>query len=263
MTEATARTHERDALARLAEARARTDSVFALLDPKALLERPIPERHRLIFYLGHLEAFDWNLVARQACGVEPFDTAFDRLFAFGIDPVDGGLPDEPASDWPAREAIEAYNLRTRSIVDECARGRPLTAEHDATTPFEMAIEHRLMHAETLAYLLHQLPFDNKRAPAALPAPAPARASAGTTSTRPTLSTCPASRSTCTTSRTASSSSSWRPADMRAAGRGRTPTGAGSSANTSATPASGRSAAGPGSGAGCSRCIRCPMMRRCT
>jgi hypothetical protein len=25
----------------------------------------------------------------------------------------------------------------------------------------VAIEHRLMHAETLAYMLHQLPFDNK------------------------------------------------------------------------------------------------------
>jgi ergothioneine biosynthesis protein EgtB len=182
MTEATGRTDERDALAsRLAEARARTDAIFALLDPAALLERPIPERHRLIFYLGHLEAFDWNLVARQGCGADPFDAAFDRRFAFGIDPVDGGLPDEPASDWPPRAAIEAYNVRARSVVDECVLGRRrLGAEHDATTLFEMAIEHRLMHAETLAYLLHQLPFDRKRAPAALPAPAQHRRPAAAT-----------------------------------------------------------------------------------
>ena len=32
---------------------------------------------------------------------------------------------------------------------------------DAHQLFNVAIEHRLMHAETLAYMLHQLPFDNK------------------------------------------------------------------------------------------------------
>ena len=60
----------RDALiATLAEARARTDDLFAILRQDALYERPIPERHRLVFYLGHLEAFDWNLIARQGYGV--------------------------------------------------------------------------------------------------------------------------------------------------------------------------------------------------
>ena len=49
---------------RLAEAREQTDRMFELLRPGVLTERPIPERHRLIFYLGHLEAFDGNLMAR-------------------------------------------------------------------------------------------------------------------------------------------------------------------------------------------------------
>ena len=64
--------------ARVAEARARTDEIFAIVKPEALYERPIPERHRLVFYLGHVEAFDWNLIARQAFGIEPFHEAFDR-----------------------------------------------------------------------------------------------------------------------------------------------------------------------------------------
>jgi hypothetical protein len=60
-------TQDREVLAsRLGAARLQTDGLFSLLAPEALHERPIPERHRLIFYLGHLEAFDWNLVARQA-----------------------------------------------------------------------------------------------------------------------------------------------------------------------------------------------------
>src|SRR5437867_11669311 len=96
-------------LPRLAEARKKTDQAFSMLKPDALYERPIPERHRLVFYLGHVEAFDWNLIAKRAWGIEPFHEHFDKLFAFGIDPVGGGLPNEPASDWPAREEIETYN----------------------------------------------------------------------------------------------------------------------------------------------------------
>ena len=51
------------------QARRRTDELFDLLKPAAIYSRPIPERHRLIFYLGHLEAFDWNQIARNALGV--------------------------------------------------------------------------------------------------------------------------------------------------------------------------------------------------
>ena len=57
-----------------------------LLPPNSFYERPVAERHRLIFYLGHLEAFDWNLLSGPL-GLESHDPAFDRLFAFGIDPV--------------------------------------------------------------------------------------------------------------------------------------------------------------------------------
>jgi ergothioneine biosynthesis protein EgtB len=149
---------------RLDDARARTDEIFALLEPEALYERPIPERHRLIFYLGHVEAFDWNLIPRGALGAPPFDADFDRLFAFGIDPVGGGLPNEPASQWPARERVLEYNARLRRALDDAVSGADLE-KLDGGSRFEVAIEHRLMHAETLAYLVHQLPHTMKRRPA--------------------------------------------------------------------------------------------------
>ena len=38
--------------------------------PEFLYERPIAERHRIIFYMGHLEAFDWNLFHERAFGLE-------------------------------------------------------------------------------------------------------------------------------------------------------------------------------------------------
>jgi ergothioneine biosynthesis protein EgtB len=175
----TARTGGGEALtARLAGARARTDEIFALLAPDALYERPIPERHRLVFYLGHLEAFDGNLL-RQAYGLASFNPDYDKLFAFGIDPVDGGLPNDPASAWPRQEAVLAYNQRIREAVDECLGGaRPIREGLDEGTVVGMAIEHRLMHAETLAYLLHRLPYSLKRRHRDPPLDAGARPSKG-------------------------------------------------------------------------------------
>ena len=97
---------------RLSDARERTDELFGIVRPEAISDRPIPERHRIIFYLGHMEAFDWNLL-RDVLALESFHPQFDRLFAFGIDPVDCGLPSDQPSDWPARAEVEQYNARIR------------------------------------------------------------------------------------------------------------------------------------------------------
>ncbi|HEX5031431.1 MAG TPA: SUMF1/EgtB/PvdO family nonheme iron enzyme [Candidatus Eisenbacteria bacterium] len=163
----------------LADARSRTDDLFSILRAGALFERPIPERHRLIFYLGHLEAFDWNLIARQGHGLPAFREDFDKLFAFGIDPVDGGLPNEPASAWPAEALVRAYNRDVRDKVDACVLGgQEPRSEQDRRTLVSMAIEHRLMHAETLAYLLHQLPYGLKEPRHDAPAAPVARGARG-------------------------------------------------------------------------------------
>src|SRR5271154_1426814 len=88
---------------RLLQARSRTDELFSILRSEAIYDRPIPERHRLIFYLGHVEAFDWNLLSERAFGLQPFQRTFDHLFAFGIDPVEGNLQVDQPMDWPERE----------------------------------------------------------------------------------------------------------------------------------------------------------------
>jgi formylglycine-generating enzyme required for sulfatase activity len=138
----------------LASARAETDALFNLVRPEALYERPIPERHRMVFYLGHLEAFDWNLIGRYALEVPSFHATFDRLFAFGIDPPPGQLPQDQPSDWPSLGEVERYNQRVRDEIDRRLETVPEQLLH-------VAIEHRLMHAETLAYILHQLPYERK------------------------------------------------------------------------------------------------------
>ena len=138
----------------LDRAREETDRLFALVRPDSLYERPIPERHRILFYVGHLEAFDWNLIGRYALDAPSFHPGFDRLFAFGIDPPPGRLPEDRPSDWPSPAEVERYNQRVRDEIDSRMDAVPEQLVH-------VAIEHRLMHAETFAYILHQLPYDRK------------------------------------------------------------------------------------------------------
>ncbi|MFQ5776946.1 MAG: SUMF1/EgtB/PvdO family nonheme iron enzyme [Terriglobia bacterium] len=159
---------------RLGEARAHTDALFRLVRPEALHDRPIPERHRVVFYLGHLEAFDWNLVCRGAFNRDSFHEEFDRLFAFGIDPVDGSLPTDRPSDWPPLPDIATYNQRVRACVDTCLEQAPFSQPKQPALEngiiFHVAIEHRLTHAETLAYMLHHLPIERKVPPPIVPEP---------------------------------------------------------------------------------------------
>jgi formylglycine-generating enzyme required for sulfatase activity len=138
----------------LEHARRQTDELFGLVRPEALYERPLPERHRMIFYLGHMEAFDWNLIGRYALDRPAFHSEFDRLFAFGIDPPPGQLPADKPTDWPGLLEVEQYCRKVRKQIDTLLGEVPEQLVH-------VALEHRLMHAETFAYILHQLEYRKK------------------------------------------------------------------------------------------------------
>jgi gamma-glutamyl hercynylcysteine S-oxide synthase len=159
-------------LEQLIIARRQTDDLFAIVQSDALYDRPIVERHRIVFYIGHLEAFDWNLFHDRVLGLESFNADFDRLFAFGIDPVGGGLPTDQPSQWPSIDDVRDYVKEIRSVLDEKLLNaldsdrlqiqiEDQRGESSLHTLLNVSIEHRLMHAETLAYMLHQLPFDRK------------------------------------------------------------------------------------------------------
>lgn len=165
-------------LARLNDARTITDRLFDVVKPDCLFARPIAERHRLNFYIGHLEAFDWNLLGQFWFGAQANAPELHRLFAFGIDPLDGALPSDGANDWPTLARTRAYCRDTRAQLDALLAdadrapaaaagvvqraGGPVAAK----TLLNVAIEHRLMHAETLAYMVHQLDPAQKTAPVA-------------------------------------------------------------------------------------------------
>ena len=158
---------DQEIVGRLHDARRRSDELFRVIRADCLYERPIPERHRFIFYVGHLEAFDWNLLHENVLGRKSFHPEFDKLFAFGIDPVGGGLPSDLPSDWPPLSAVQNYVSRIRAALDEGLINGASASQSSAhggfplSTLLNVAVEHRMMHVETLAYMLHQLALDKK------------------------------------------------------------------------------------------------------
>ncbi len=143
--------------AELSAARAETDQLFRLISDEDQYSRPLPQRHRMIFYVGHLEAFDWNQVGRQGLSAPQIHPTFDRLFERGIDPEPGQLPSDTIADWPSLEETRSYVTSVRDRLDAVWNEAPPEIR-------QTALEHRWMHAETLAYLLHNLPHDRKRRP---------------------------------------------------------------------------------------------------
>lgn len=155
---------------------ARTDRLFGLVKPEALYTRPIPLRHPLIFYVGHLPAFGWSHICRRLMGRAAFEPAFDAMFDLGIDPdVDDPTrghdhPEAPAS-WPALADVLAYRDRVRASVLEDIDDLRVTDTANVMAhrgrALRMTIEHELMHQETLLHMLQQRPPEQKVRPATL------------------------------------------------------------------------------------------------
>src|SRR5438876_659688 len=117
-------------LQRMTQARSETDKLFELVKSNSLYARPIPERHRIVFYIGHLEAFDRNLLRERVVDARVFHPDFDRLFAFGIDPVGGGLPSDQPVDWPTISEVHGRGrLRSSRPLDGCRLELEDATEH--------------------------------------------------------------------------------------------------------------------------------------
>jgi ergothioneine biosynthesis protein EgtB len=152
-----------DLCAAMQEAWRRSDQLFGLLSPEALLARPIRLRQPFLFYLGHLPAFAWNHLGRRTLARAAFAADLDALFEAGIDPPDDAEPAgrDEATSWPAVERVLAYRDRVRSEL------RGALEDTRVSNVLAMVLEHELMHHETLMYMLQELPADAKHPPADL------------------------------------------------------------------------------------------------
>ncbi len=149
--------------------RARTQAIFALVSPEAYYERPIALRHPIAFYDGHLDAFIWNKLFREALGEPAFNPDFDAVFARGIDPSTEAEARRKGRDgWPGYSEIQAYKAHVRGRLFAFLRTADMSALPDGL--FGLLLEHEAMHQETLLYMLHQLPAALKVRPERLPPP---------------------------------------------------------------------------------------------
>lgn len=153
--------------------RARTRELFDLLDPAVYYSRPIALRNPIVFYEGHLPAFSVIAFLRRALGAGPVDERLEQLFARGIDPESEAtaVPRSGASTaWPARAEVLAFGR----AADEAVVHAIGTARFDESRPamrrgegLFTALEHEAMHQETLLYMWHRLPHEQKSRPAQL------------------------------------------------------------------------------------------------
>jgi iron(II)-dependent oxidoreductase len=82
------------------------------------------------------------------------------------------VPTDEPDDWPAPDEVRAYGREVRDAID-AALARPESWRGDFMRDgalVDTAIEHRLMHVETLAYLMHQLPLGMVAPALSVPAP---------------------------------------------------------------------------------------------
>ena len=130
------------------------------LTPAAYEARPIALRHPFVFYEGHLAAFAVIKLLREALARPPLDAGLETLFERGIDPpAEGGAAPDLA--WPRRQTVTAYVRRADAAIEDALRSGACDPHGDAVFT---VLEHELMHQETLRYMLHRLPYGEKRAP---------------------------------------------------------------------------------------------------
>ena len=109
---------------------------------------------------------------KRALGRPGVDERLERLFARGIDPdSEASASGSQPSEWPSREEVRRFADECDARILEALANAPLEQPghpllHDAQAVYAI-LEHEAMHQETMIYMWHQLPHEQKRAPAGL------------------------------------------------------------------------------------------------
>ena len=151
--------------------RSQSQAIFELLDDDTYYERPIPLRHPVVFYEGHIPAFSVICFLQRALGHPGIDADLERLFARGIDPSDQAAASASAiASWPSRTAVQDYARQADDAVLEALRHAQLEGDGPPALSRGQgvftALEHEVMHQETLLYMWHRFEPDRKTRPAA-------------------------------------------------------------------------------------------------
>ena len=139
--------------------RDRSRALFEMLPEDVYYERPIDLRHPVVFYDGHLPGFSFNTLVKKALGGPSIDARLESLFARGIDPHESQAG-ASASAWPGRDTVRGFVAEADARVIDA-----LKKDAAGPEPVFTILEHEAMHQETLLYMWHRLPFDQKKRPA--------------------------------------------------------------------------------------------------
>ncbi len=142
-----------------------TRQLFTIPVAEAYFDRPIPLRNPLVFYEGHIPAFAVNTLIKLALKRDGIDSAFETLFARGIDPESEEAAKTPTDFWPARQDIQAYGRDADDLIFRALCDGPIDdglepQRRNAEGAFTV-LEHEQMHQETLLYLFHEMPYERK------------------------------------------------------------------------------------------------------
>jgi ergothioneine biosynthesis protein EgtB len=150
--------------------RNRSQTLFGLLDEQTYYQRPIPLRHPVVFYEGHIPAFSVNCFLKKGLGHAGIDRELEVLFARGIDPSDQIAAGRSAIDrWPERPVVQTY---ARDVDDAILDALEHADIEDDANPVLYrgqgvftVLEHEVMHQETLLYMWHRFEPARKTKPA--------------------------------------------------------------------------------------------------
>jgi len=147
--------------------RARSREIFAIPKPETYYERPIKLRNPIVFYEGHLPAFTVNTLLKLALKQPGVNPDYEVLFERGIDPDDEDKAKPTSSRWPSRRDVQAYGAEVESRIERALCNAEI--ERDDVPQLRGAeaalaiLEHEQMHQETLLYMFHEMPYEQKNA----------------------------------------------------------------------------------------------------
>ena len=148
--------------------RSRSRALFDLIDPAAYYTRPIALRNPDRLLRRAPPGVQHHLVPESRTWARGVDPALEQLFARGIDPEseDNAVPRSGASTRlaGARGGAGVRGDGRRAVIDAIparAVRRDPPAMRRAKALYT-ALEHEAMHQETLLYMWHRLPHEQKR-----------------------------------------------------------------------------------------------------
>ncbi|TVP60915.1 MAG: 5-histidylcysteine sulfoxide synthase [Halomonadaceae bacterium] len=137
----------------------RYESLFSnLASEQGYLQKSIPLRHPLIFYLGHTATFLINKLVLAKLLPERVDPQMESVFAVGVDEMSWDDLNDDHYAWPSVAEVLAYRRKVRATVLNLIDTLPLTLPIDWNSdwwPIVMGIEHENIHLETSSVLIRQ------------------------------------------------------------------------------------------------------------